>query len=46
MGWKQFYDIEDATKHLDFLVDKVANFEKLYKSYLEQKRLKKIKNDF
>jgi hypothetical protein len=46
MGWKQFYYLEDATEHLDFLVDKVANFEKLYKSYLEHKRLKKIKNDF
>lgn len=46
MGWKQFYFLEDATEHLDFLVDKVANYEKSYKSYLEHKRLKKIKNDF
>lgn len=46
LGWKQFYFIEDATEHLDFLVDKVSNFEKLYKYHLEQKRLKKIKNDF
>lgn len=46
LGWKQFYYLEDATEHLDFLVDKVANFEKSYKSHLEHKRLKKIKNDF
>lgn len=46
MGWKQFYSLEKAIEHLDSLVDKVAKYEKSYKSYLENNRLKKIKNDF
>ena len=46
MGWKQYYFLEEATEHLDYLLAKVAKCEKAYKSFLEEKRLKKIKNDF
>lgn len=46
VGWSKYTTLEDAYKHLDYLLDKLARFERNYKRYLETQRLKKIKNDF
>ena len=46
IGWDRYTTLEDAYKHLDYLLAKLARFERNYKRYLETQRLKKIKNDF
>ena len=46
IGWDRYTTLEDAYKHLDYLLTKLSLFERKYKRYLESKRLKKIKNDF
>ena len=46
IGWGKYTTLEDAYKHLDYLLDKLSRFERNYKRYLETQRLKKIKNDF
>lgn len=46
VGWKEYTSLEDAYKHLDYLLDKLSRFERTYKNQLESKRLKKIKDDF
>lgn len=46
IGWSKYKTLEDAYKHLDYLLDKLSRFERNYKRYLESKRLKKIKDDF
>ena len=45
-GWQTFTDLKPAYRHLDKLQKDLARCEKLYKTHLERKRLKKIKNDF
>ena len=46
IGWGKYTTLEDAYKHLDYLLDKLSRFERNYKRHLETQRLKKIKNDF
>lgn len=46
IGWVIYTTLEDAYKHLDFLLAKLSSFERNYKRHLESKRLKKIKDDF
>ena len=46
VGWSRYTTLKDAYKHLDYLLNKLSNFEQNYKKYLVSKRLKKIKNDF
>lgn len=46
IGWAIYTTLEDAYKHLDFLLAKLSRFERNYKRYLETQRLKNIKNDF
>ena len=46
IGWSKYKTLEDAYKHLDYLLTKLSSIERKYKRYLESKRLKKIKNDF
>lgn len=46
VGWKVYTTIEEAYKHLDYLLAKLARFERNHKNQLESKRLKKIKDDF
>lgn len=46
LGWAKYTTLEDAYKHLDYLLAKLSSFELIYKRRLEAKRLKKIKNDF
>lgn len=46
IGWNKYTTLEDAYKHLDYLLDKLSRFELTYKNQLESKRLKKIKDDF
>lgn len=46
LGWCKYTTLEDAYKHLDYLLSKLSRFERNYKKYLETKRLNKIKNDF
>ena len=46
IGWSKYKTLEDAYKHLDYLLAKLSRFERNYKRHLESQRLKKIKNDF
>lgn len=46
IGWAIYTTLEDAYKHLDFLLAKLSRFERKYKKHLESKRLKNIKDDF
>lgn len=46
IGWGKYTTLEDAYKHLDFLLAKLSRFERNNKRHLETQRLKKIKNDF
>ena len=46
IGWGKYTTLEDAYKHLDYLLDKLSRFERNYKRHLETQRLKKIKDDF
>ena len=46
IGWSKYTTLKDAYKHLDYLLNKLSNFEQNYKKYIVSKRLKKIKNDF
>ena len=46
IGWDRYTTLEDAYKHLDYLLDKLSRFERNNKRHLESKRLKKIKDDF
>lgn len=46
IGWGKYTTLEDAYKHLDYLLAKLSRFERNNKRHLESKRLKKIKDDF
>ena len=46
IGWDRYTTLEDAYKHLDYLLAKLSRFERNNKRHLESKRLKKIKDDF
>lgn len=46
MGWDVYTNLEEAYKHLDYLLAKLSRFERNHKNQLESKRLKKIKDDF
>ena len=46
IGWGKYTTLEDAYKHLDYLLAKLSRFERNHKRHLETQRLKKIKNDF
>lgn len=46
IGWEKYTTLEDAYKHLDYLLAKLSRFERNNKRHLETQRLKKIKNVF
>lgn len=46
IGWSKYTTLEDAYKHLDYLLAKLSRFERNNKRHLETQRLKKIKDDF
>lgn len=46
LGWDKYTTLEDAYKHLDYLLAKLSRFERNNKRHLETQRLKKIKDDF
>lgn len=46
IGWEKYTTLEDAYKHLDYLLAKLSRFERNNKRHLETQRLKKIKDDF
>ena len=46
VGWDVYTTLEEAYKHLDYLLAKLTRFERNHKNQLESKRLKKIKDDF
>ena len=46
IGWGKYTTLEDAYKHLDYLLAKLSRFERNNKRHLETQRLKKIKDDF
>ena len=46
IGWDKYTTLEDAYKHLDYLLAKLSRFERNYKRHLETQRLNKIKDDF
>lgn len=46
IGGEKYTTLEDAYKHLDYLLDKLSRFERNNKRHLETQRLKKIKDDF
>ena len=46
IGWNRYTNLEEAYRHLDYLLAKLSRFERNYKKHLESKRLKKINDDF